>query len=92
MVLIKVGLMVMLTTGHTATTWVLSMLAYTTITSGYVTTMLSGLRESSRHYSWKADAFAVRSRQRLSRLAEEKILKYFCACFESDSGSITNRI
>lgn len=34
MVLVDIGSVVMLTTSHTATTWVLSVLAYTTMTGG----------------------------------------------------------
>jgi hypothetical protein len=44
MVLVKVGTVVVLTTGHTATTWVLAVLSYTTVTGGH---MAAAVRESA---------------------------------------------
>jgi hypothetical protein len=37
MVLVNVGSVVMLATGHTATTWMLAVLAYTTVSGGDMT-------------------------------------------------------
>ena len=36
MVLVDVGTVVVLTTGHTATTWMLAVLSYTTVTGGHM--------------------------------------------------------
>lgn len=43
MVLVQVGSVVVLTTGHTTTTWILSVLSDSTFTGGNVTSVLSGL-------------------------------------------------
>lgn len=49
MVLVHVGTVVVLTTGETTTTWMLAVLADTTVTGGNVSTVLSGLGEVGRH-------------------------------------------
>jgi hypothetical protein len=49
MVLVHVGSVVVLTTGKTSTTWMLSVLANTTVTGGDVSTVLSGFGKVSRH-------------------------------------------
>ena len=49
MVLVHVGSVVVLTTGETTTTWVLAVLADTTVTGGNVSTVLSGLGKVGRH-------------------------------------------
>ena len=49
MVLVHVGAVVVLTTGETTTTWVLAVLADTTVTGGNVSTVLSGLGKVGRH-------------------------------------------
>jgi hypothetical protein len=49
MVLVDVGPVVVLTTGHTTTTGMLPVLADTTVTGGNVAAMLAGLRQSGRH-------------------------------------------
>lgn len=48
-VLVDVGAVVVLTTGHTTTTGVLAVLADTTVTGRDVATVLAGLGESGRH-------------------------------------------
>ena len=48
-VLVHVGAVVVLTTGETTTTWVLAVLADTTVTGGDVATVLSGHGEVGRH-------------------------------------------
>jgi hypothetical protein len=40
---------VVLTTSKTTTSWMLAVLSYTTVTGGYMTTVLAGLRETGRH-------------------------------------------
>jgi len=49
MVFIKVRSVMVETTSETTTTGMFSMLSYTSVTGGYVTTMLAGFRVSSRH-------------------------------------------
>ena len=49
MVLVHVSSVVVLTTGETTTTWVLAVLADTTVTGGNVSTVLSGLGKVGRH-------------------------------------------
>ena len=49
MVLVHVGTVVVLTTGETATTWVLAVLADTTVTGRDVAAVLAGLGKVSRH-------------------------------------------
>ncbi len=49
MVLVHVGAVVVLTTGETTTTWMLAVLADTTVTGGNVSTVLSGLGKVGRH-------------------------------------------
>ena len=49
-VLVDVGSVVVLTTGHTTTTWVLSVLADTTLTGGDVAAVLASLGEPRRHF------------------------------------------
>lgn len=48
-VLVNVGTVVVLTTGHTTTTGMLAVLADTSLTGRDVTAVLSGLRQSGRH-------------------------------------------
>lgn len=48
-VLVDVGTVVVLTTGHTATTGRLAVLADTTFTGRDMATVLAGLRETGRH-------------------------------------------
>lgn len=48
-VLVHVGSVVVLTTGETTTTWVLAVLADTTVTGGDVSSVLSGLGKVGRH-------------------------------------------
>lgn len=49
-VLVEVGSVVVLTSGHTTTTGVLSVLSDTSVTVGDVSSELSGLSSSGRHY------------------------------------------
>jgi len=49
-VLVQVGTVVVLTTGHTTTTWMLAVLSYTTVTGRDMTAVLAGLGESGRHF------------------------------------------
>ena len=49
MILIEVGAVVVLTTGHTTTTGVLSMLSDTALTGGNMSAVLSCLGKASRH-------------------------------------------
>ena len=48
-VLVEVGTVVVETTGKTTTTWVLAVLANTTVTGRNVSTVLPGLVKTSRH-------------------------------------------
>jgi len=49
MVFIKVDSVVVLTSGETTTTWMLSVLAHTSVPGRYVTAELAGFRISGRH-------------------------------------------
>jgi len=49
MVLVHVGSVVMLSTSETATTWMLAVLAYTTVTGRDVSAVLAGLAQMGRH-------------------------------------------
>lgn len=53
MVLVNVGPVVVLTTGHTTTTGMLPVLANTTVTGTDVAAVLARLGESSRHLDWR---------------------------------------
>ena len=50
-VLVDVGSVVVLTTGHTTTTWVLAVLPYTSVTGRDMTTVLASVGETGRHFS-----------------------------------------
>ena len=64
MVLVDVGAVVVLTTGHTATTGRLAVLANTTFTGRDVAAVLAGLGETGRHCGgiWRLSSW-VRSRR-----------------------------
>jgi len=81
MVLVHVGSVVMLSTSETATTWMLAVLAYTTVTGRDVSAVLAGLAQMGRHLDVVVvEMFVGCCRDLFNKCSKAKLKLGCCGC------------